>query len=114
MAKVKVKVKEMKDAQASFISLVGRGANRIGFRILKEDKSENEMIDLSAITNIFKGAPVDKPTGPEVVAYAIQPTEDLVPFVEALKSVGVNTETVVKNEDGTVMFVQKQFDASLS
>lgn len=110
MAPKTLTVKELTDAKAEFISLVPRSASRIPFRVLKEDKSEKAMFDLSSIGKIFKG---DKaaPSGPEVVAYGVDGTSLLDQKIQALKSAGVDVENRIDNDDGSVMFVQKQFSA---
>ena len=53
--KIKASVKELKNADVRFISLVKRGANRIPFRILKTDKGEYQMIDLASLSPVLKG-----------------------------------------------------------
>ena len=59
--KIKATAKELKNADVRFISLVKRGANRIPFRILKTDKGENQMIDLSALGSVLKGEKIQEP-----------------------------------------------------
>ena len=59
--KIKATAKELKNADVRFISLVKRGANRIPFRILKTDKGENQMIDLSALDSVLKGEKIQEP-----------------------------------------------------
>ena len=63
--RVKTTMRQMKEAKVAFISLVTRGANRIPFRVLKSDKGEDNMLDLSHLRHVFKGdAPAQsKPTG---------------------------------------------------
>ena len=52
MAKIRTKLKQLRDADVRFISLVDRAATRIPFRVLKRDEKENKMgIDL---TKVFK------------------------------------------------------------
>lgn len=63
--RVKTTMRQMKEAKVAFISLVTRGANRIPFRVLKSDKGEDNMLDLSQLRQVFKGdAPAQsKPSG---------------------------------------------------
>ena len=63
--RVKTTMRQMKEAKVAFISLVTRGANRIPFRVLKSDKGEDNMLDLSHLRHVFKGdAPAQsKPSG---------------------------------------------------
>ena len=53
--RVKTTMRQMKEAKVAFISLVTRGANRIPFRVLKSDKGEDNMLDLSQLRHVFKG-----------------------------------------------------------
>ena len=59
--KIKATAKELKNADVRFISLVKRGANRIPFRILKSDKGENKMIDLTTLRPVLKGEKIQVP-----------------------------------------------------
>lgn len=59
--KIKATAKELKNADVRFISLVKRGANRIPFRILKTDKGENQMIDLTTLGPVLKGEKMQAP-----------------------------------------------------
>ena len=59
--KIKATAKELKNADVRFISLVKRGANRIPFRILKADKGENQMIDLTTLRPVLKGEKIQGP-----------------------------------------------------
>lgn len=59
--KIKATAKELKNADVRFISLVKRGANRIPFRILKNDKGENQMIDLASLSPVLKGEKTEAP-----------------------------------------------------
>lgn len=63
--KVKTTMRQMKEAKVAFISLVTRGANRIPFRVLKSDKGEDNMLDLTQLRHVFKGdAPAQsRPSG---------------------------------------------------
>lgn len=63
--RVKTTMRQMKEAKVAFISLVTRGANCIPFRVLKSDKGEDNMLDLTQLRHVFKGdAPAQsKPTG---------------------------------------------------
>ena len=53
--RVKTTMRQMKEAKVAFISLVTRGANRIPFRVLKSDKGEDNMLDLTHLRHVFKG-----------------------------------------------------------
>ena len=59
--KIKTTAKELKNADVRFISLVKRGANRIPFRILKTNKGENQMIDLTTLRPVLKGEKIEAP-----------------------------------------------------
>ena len=58
--KIKTIAKEMKDADARFISLVKRGANRLPFRIIKSAK-DSDMLDLTTLRPVLKGEKIQAP-----------------------------------------------------
>lgn len=111
--KVKMNVKEMKGADVTFVSLVGRGANRIPFRIVKQ-AGEGGMIDLAklAIGRILKGAPdpvpADKPS-PEIVGVAVEKTDNFAEVTSILEQAGFNVSDAEEQDDGTVIFKQADF-----
>jgi Zn finger protein HypA/HybF involved in hydrogenase expression len=101
MARFRAKLKELKNANVNYISLVDRAATRIPFRVLKQEKGD-ETLDL---TKIFKA---DRT--PEVVAVVVRDPGDaeLVERVRAaVQDVGFSTETVRKGENVTI-FEQKE------
>ena len=59
--KIKATAKKLENADVRFISLVKRGANRIPFRILKTNKGENQMIDLTTLRPVLKGEKIEAP-----------------------------------------------------
>lgn len=102
MARIKVKLRELRDGNMRFISLVDRAATRIPFRILKRDK-ENEMgIDL---TKVVKG---DKSKA-EVTAVVVfaQKDEQLGESVrQSIAEAGFDIATVKKADEETLVFAQ--------
>jgi hypothetical protein len=62
MARTKVKLKELRDAEIRFVSLVDRAASRIPFRVVKRDQ-ESDMIDLTKpglVMRVLKSAGIVK------------------------------------------------------
>lgn len=107
MSSVKIKARKLGDPKVQYISLVDRGANRIPFRIIKQQ--ENDMIDIS---RIFKGSQTEKTTPVQLAALAVEKRDNMDPVVEAIQKAGFETETIVDREDGTVLFQQvEEFDA---
>lgn len=109
MPRIRVKLREMKDASVRFISLVDRAASRMPVRVMKrEDPQEPQMIDLSNPMSLFKRLTQKSETAPAVSALVIpdQGDDHTAKVAAVLKDQGFNVETVVKNEDGTVMFSQ--------
>lgn len=104
--KLKVKLREMKDAEAHYISLVQRGANRIPFRIVKMEQ-ENSMIDLNSIGRVLKREAAARV--PEVTAIVVEKGEaaQFDAVKKALDEAGFPTDTVKDNGDGSVSFVFK-------
>lgn len=108
-----VEVTEMKGATAEYISLVHRGANRIGFRVLKHDKQENVMLNLNtlgqSVARALKGEVQPEKTGPLVVGIATKAEgEQLEVVKKSLVDNGFKADTVETLEDGTTMFRQEE------
>ena len=103
MARRKIKVRELEDVRVSHISLVKRGANRIPFRIIKNDSGDNTMsIDLGKLFLRKKEAAV-----PQIVGIALEKneySEELLTQLAAIGFVGTidnesETTTLIKTED---------------
>jgi hypothetical protein len=97
MSKQQLNATELVNTEVNFVSLVKRGANRIPFRITKEDQ---DMIDLHKIGRaIFKMAEPKI----EVVGAILQKSADVDKVNAVLKSAGLDPEALVKTEhDGVV------------
>ena len=95
--RVKTTMRQMKEAKVAFISLVTRGANRIPFRVLKSDKGEDNMLDLSQLRHVFKGdAPAQaKPTsmGFAAILRGGKPAPKTVAKSAPVQSVAKHVET---------------------
>jgi hypothetical protein len=101
MARITKELHELREADVQFISLVRRAANRIPFRVLKQD--EGETMDL---TKIFSRK---SEQAPEVVAVVVAEPQDAVTAEavrKVLKDSGLNIDKVTKQEN-TVVFNQK-------
>jgi len=101
MPKLRIKANELIDTDVNFVSLVKRGANRIPFRITKED---DEMLDLHKIGRRFFHKADPKP---EIVAAVIAKGADLNKIAAIFKSVGLDPKQFVKNETGDCITVAK-------
>ena len=95
--RVKTTMRQMKEAKVAFISLVTRGANRIPFRVLKSDKGEDNMLDLTQLRHVFKGdAPAQaKPTsmGFAAILRGGKPAPKTVAKSAPVQSVAKHVET---------------------
>lgn len=101
MPKLQIKANELVGTDASFVSLVKRGANRIPFRITKE---EEPMLDLHKIgRGLFKKADPK----PEIVAAIIQPGADVSRAAAFFKSAGLEPKQFVKSEQDGITTVAK-------
>lgn len=108
--RIRMKVKELKDASVDYISLVPRSANRVPFRVLKHQ--ENEMIDLATVgmARVLKGAAeAVKKSDPHISGVVVLPKDDahLAELAAVVKAEGFDTEKAIKNDDGTVIFAQE-------
>lgn len=101
MPKLQIKANELVNTDASFVSLVKRGANRIPFRITKED---TEMLDLHKIgrTLFHKADPT-----PEIVGAIIAPGADLTEVAALFKEAGLTPKEFVKTEQDGIVTVAK-------
>ncbi|CAA2141486.1 hypothetical protein [Hyphomicrobium sp. ghe19] len=97
MSKQQISATELVNTEVNFVSLVKRGANRIPFRITKEDQN---MIDLHKIGRaIFKMAEPKI----DVVGVILQKGADLDKVNAVLKAAGLDADALVKSEkDGVV------------
>lgn len=99
--KVTMKVREMRDADVQWISLVNRPANRIPFRVTKnEGKLEAGMIHLNRMF-----AKKSEKTGSSVAAFLIQKS-DQDAILPRLKDAGFNTDNLIE-QDGVVVVKQE-------
>lgn len=105
----KIPLKKMSQADVTFVSMVGRSANRIPFRVIKSDKENGMGINLGSLGKVLKGerqAPaVEKP---ELVAVVVEKSDLLPQVTDAIKEVGLVSDNVVENEDNTITFIQKE------
>lgn len=96
MAKKEISATELVGTDVQFVSLVKRGANRIPFRITKEDQN---MIDLHKIgRNLFK---IAEPK-PEIVGAILRKGVDEDKVYDLLKEAGVSSEFIKSEKDGLV------------
>lgn len=103
MPKLQVGSSELVNADAEFVSLVKRGANRIPFRITKEDTTD--MIDLAKIgRSLFK----QEAPKPAVVAVITQKGVDIAALSAIFDEAGLESSTFVKAEEGTIVTLTKQ------
>ena len=107
--RAKLSMKQMGDADVQYVSLVGRAANRIPFRITKSDKENKMGLDLSGIGRALKGKKVAKADKPELVAVVVEKSDLLPQITEAVTAAGLTVDNVVEDaESNTVAFVQKE------
>ena len=101
MSRRKIKANELVDTDVSFVSLVKRGANRIPFRITKED---GPMLDLYKIgRSLFHKAD----SRPQIVAAVFQKGADLTKVAALFQKAGLEPKKFVKSEKGGVVTVAK-------
>lgn len=106
MPELRVKATELVDANVDFVSLVKRGANRIPFRIVKQE--DEPMLDLHKIgRTLFKKTE----TAPEIVAAVVPVGTDMTQVAEVFKGAGLDTKVFIKTEvDGVVTLAKADAD----
>ncbi len=105
MPKLQIKATELVDTNVDFVSLVKRGANRIPFRITKEDEP---MLDLHSIgRKLFSKAD----TKPEITAAVVPAGTDMNQVAQVFKDAGLDTKVFLKKEvDGVVTLAKADAD----
>jgi hypothetical protein len=100
----KMKLKQLRDADVRYISLVDRAATRIPFRVLKRDKESKMGIDL---TGVFKSDDTAKPYVSALVVFAQKDEAAAKEVAEAIKTHGFKTDRVQKSDEGeTLVYAQ--------
>jgi len=100
--KVRVRANKLENATATHISLVERGANRIPFKILKQEK---QMINLD-LSRIFKQD--NAPLTATILGYVLQKEDNTEAVQKALSASGVILKYAKEFEDGTVIYKQSE------
>jgi hypothetical protein len=104
MALIRTKLKQLRDADVRYISLVDRAATRIPFRVLKRDKETTMGIDLMGV---FKSDETAKPYVSAVVVFAQKSEAAATQVLEAIKKHGFLTDRVQKSDEGeTLVYAQ--------
>ncbi|AUR95988.1 hypothetical protein NVP1215B_070 [Vibrio phage 1.215.B._10N.222.54.F7] len=104
---VKIRARSLKNAEASFISIVDRGANRLPIRMLK-----NEGKNMFNLDNLFLNrGKKSEPKAPEIMGMLVT-EENAQGYVNALKSES-NEVFVLDTETEGVKFVSYKEEASL-
>lgn len=107
--RVRVKLKELTDVDPRYISLVGRGANRIPFRIVKSEQTQEQgMIDLTSVTRVIKGAGKAAPAKATVSGIVVikGSDEQFALVTKAVAEAGYKTDDIKDMGEGAVMFAQ--------
>lgn len=104
MPKLKFNAVKMSDAHVSHISLVERGANRIPFKVIKQ---ENHMSQFAGIDlgNLF-GTRKSEAKAPEVVAVVTMKGEGFESIKKQVEEAGFAVSDVKELEDGSMVFKQ--------
>jgi len=106
MATIKTKLKQLRNADVRYISLVDRAATRIPFRVLKRNKESKMGIDL---TKVFKSENTDKPFVSALVVFAQKDDAVTAQIREAMNTHGFKTDKVQKSDDGeTLVYAQQE------
>lgn len=103
MPKLLINATELQSPDVDVVAMVKRGANRIPFRITKEDKTD--MIDLA---KIGRGVFAKKePAAPTVIAAILSKQADVAAVTSALVSAGVfaAADKVIKSETDDIVFL---------
>lgn len=112
MARIRTKLRELRDASVHYISLVDRAATRIPFRVLKRDATkETEMsLDLSAVVKR------EEAPAPAVLALAVftQPEAVAAQVRQSIADAGFMTTLTRKADEETTLFPQTTSDEEIN
>lgn len=108
MATAKVKANELTETEATFISLVDKGANRTPFRILKSENLNegNQMgkLNLQDIKTLMSKSAEQVHSEVEIIALATTlQGEKLATLKQDLKGMGLETKQALKSGEDTVL-----------
>jgi hypothetical protein len=107
--KVTIEARELTDVEVSKISIVKRGANRLPFRIIKENKEVNSMIDLS---KLFFSKKEESPQ-PKIVALALEKGEYSDSILKSLEEIGFSGVAFDHTNDA-VTLIKSEGDCDLN
>lgn len=109
MALVRFQATKMSDAKVSHISLVERGANRIPFKVVKQEVKGMKYfagIDLGRVGSLFAKKAEPAVVVPVVVGIITMKGEGLESIKAQIVEAGFQVEDMIENEDGSVVFKQ--------
>lgn len=106
MPKLKFQATKMSDAHVSHISLVERGANRIPFKVIKEETGMKAFAGLD-LGGLFSRKAEKTVEEPQVIAVATMNGDTLDAVKKSLTDAGFAVENMQEMEDGSVIFKQE-------
>lgn len=106
MPQLSINATELVETNVDFISIVERGANRIPFRLMKEQTEDGKMLDfdLSKLGNLLFKTEAAKPA---IAAVVVAKTADLAAVTARITKAGLDYDSMTENDDGTRVFAQK-------
>ena len=114
MTTTKIKASKLQNAEVTHISLVDRGANRIPFKIIKEDKQEKSMFNLSTIfKSDGKKVEAKKEETLKISAIAIKKSDATDDIMAVLKAEGFNVDLAI-DQDDSIIYKQEEFDLAVN
>ena len=100
---------KMSEAKVSHISLVERGANRIPFKVVKEESDTMSKFSGLDLGGLFARKAEKTPEVPQVIGIITMKGESLETVQKAAAEAGFAVDASVEMEDGTVVFKQEGF-----
>ena len=106
MSVIKMQANKMSDATVSFISLVGRGANRIPFKIIKQEKDHMSKAFSSMDLGSLFTRKSEKVAAATIAAVVCMKGDHMEALKEELVAAGFSVANQIENADGSVVFAQ--------
>lgn len=108
MPTIKMTARKMREADVQFISLVERGANRIPFKVIKQESQMSK-----AFTGLDLGRMFSRKAEPEpvaIVGIVTMKGEGFESVKKQVEEAGFKVDDVEEMDDGSVVFKQEEFE----
>lgn len=108
MQTIKMKSQKLSNADVAYISVVDRGANRIPFKIVKQEKGMSRHFAGLDLGNLFTRKSDKSVDEPKIVGVVTMKAEGFESVKQQISEAGFETGEQLEMEDGSVVFKQSE------